>query len=73
MIKYYLGKSKASTFLVILFAILQGLFGAGFAIVFEKFIDYAVNIEKTSFAIKKFLLVALLLLGYILIYNLVDF
>ena len=73
MIKYYLGKSKASTFLVILFAILQGLFGAGFAIVFEKFIDYAVNIEKTSFAIKEFLLVSLILLGYILIYNLVDF
>ena len=73
MIKYYLGKSKTSTFLVILFAILQGLFGAGFAIVFEKFIDYAINIEKTSFAIKEFLLVALLLLVYILIYNLVDF
>ena len=73
MIKYYLNKSKKATFLVILFAILQGFFGAGFAIVFEKFIDYATNIKKTSFFIKDFLLVAGIMLSYILIYNLVDF
>lgn len=54
MIKYYLGKSKTGTFLVILFAILQGFFGAGFAIVFEKFIDYATNIKKNIFFHQRF-------------------
>lgn len=73
IIKYYLSKNKKSCFLVIFFTILQGFFGAGFAIVFEKFIDFSVNIEKNSNKEKNFLIIVTILLSYIIIYALFNF
>ncbi|HKL73225.1 MAG TPA: ABC transporter ATP-binding protein [Candidatus Onthovivens sp.] len=73
MIRYYLFKNKRISFLVILFTLLQALFGAGFAVIFEKFIDYATRSDQESFITQDFIIIAVLLLVYIILFTLINF
>ncbi|MBT9153970.1 MAG: Lipid A export ATP-binding/permease protein MsbA [Firmicutes bacterium] len=73
MIKYYLSRNKKITILVITFTALQALFGAGFAIIFQRFIDFSITITEATFVATDFIIISAMLLFYILLYSLVDF
>jgi ABC-type multidrug transport system fused ATPase/permease subunit len=69
----YLKKNKHNTILVIMFTILQGIFSAGFAIVFERFIDFSSSVDQNNFVATDFIFVSLLLFLYIVLYSFINY
>jgi ATP-binding cassette subfamily C protein len=73
ILKKYFTKHKGLFFLVILFSILQALFGAGLAIIFKEIVNYADKIKEGSLGISTLIISIVLLFVYLLLFVLFNF
>lgn len=69
----YLFKNRVLFIITICFTILQGILSAGFALIFEMFIDSSLNLNNVLNDSKKFIFQALILFLYILLYSMTNF
>lgn len=73
IIKEYLGRNKAFLVLTVLFTVLYSALFAGFAVVFEGFVDYCTAIKADDFSFREFALLSCGLLAYIACETMADF
>ncbi|KSV58240.1 ABC transporter ATP-binding protein [Acetivibrio ethanolgignens] len=73
LLLYYMNKHKMTFCLVVFFTALQALFGACFAIFFERFIDYANTVTALGFDSDEFVKKVIYLLIYIIVYVFINF